>query len=79
MQELISSEYNIFKAWKEQPRGKITMKKRLDKYRKQTAEIIDVRTGSDWVSHLYDFVYIFLIIANLTVSVLLTYDRIRAQ
>ena len=55
------------------------MKKRLDKYRKQTAEIIDVRTGSDWVSHLYDFVYIFLIIANLTVSVLLTYDRIRAQ
>ena len=37
------------------------MKKRLDKYRKQTAEIIDVRTGSDWVSHLYDFVYIFLI------------------
>ena len=55
------------------------MKKRLDKYRKQTAEIIDVRTGSDWVSHLYDFVYIFLIIANLTVSVLLTYDLIRAQ
>ena len=55
------------------------MKKRLDKYRKQTAEIIDVRTGSDWVSHLYDFVYIFLIIANLAVSGLLTYDRIRAQ
>ena len=55
------------------------MKKRLDKYRKQTAEIIDVRPVLTGVSHLYDFVYIFLIIANLTVSVLLTYDLIRAQ
>ena len=55
------------------------MEKRYEKYRKLIAEVIDVRTGSDLISHLYDFVYIFLIIVNLTVSIMLTYDNIRAQ
>lgn len=55
------------------------MNKQLEMRRKRIADIIDVRTGRDRAGHIYDFFYLFVIILNLTVSIMLTYENIRAR
>lgn len=53
------------------------MKDAMEKRRKRIADIIDVRTGSDMAGRLFDFFYLFIIILNLTVSIMLTYENLR--
>lgn len=55
------------------------MKDKIENRRARIADIIDVRTGADSAGHLFDFLYLFVIIANLAVSIMLTYENIRMQ
>ena len=55
------------------------MNDKIEKHRVRIAEIIDVRTGTDSAGHIFDFLYLFIIIANLTVSIMLTYENIRMR
>ncbi|HJD47277.1 MAG TPA: ion transporter [Candidatus Mediterraneibacter norfolkensis] len=51
----------------------------MEKRRERLADIIDVRTGTDMAGHIFDFFYLFIIIVNLSVSIMLTYENIRMQ
>lgn len=55
------------------------MKDNMEKRRERLADIIDVRTGTDMVGHIFDFFYLFIIIVNLSVSIIITYENIRMQ
>lgn len=55
------------------------MKDNMEKRRERLADIIDVRTGTDMAGHIFDFFYLFIIIVNLSVSIMLTYENIRMQ
>ncbi len=57
----------------------IIMKDNMEKRRERIADIIDVRVGTDLAGHIFDFFYLFVIILNLTVSIMLTYDNLRMQ
>ncbi|MBO5564161.1 MAG: ion transporter [Lachnospiraceae bacterium] len=51
----------------------------FDSYRKRLYEIVEVGAADDAVSRTYDFVGIFFILLNLTVSIMLTYDSLEAK
>ncbi len=55
------------------------MKETIENHRKRIADIIDVRAGRDRAGRIYDFLYLFVIILNLTVSIMLTYENIRVR
>ena len=57
----------------------IAMKDNMEKRRERIADIIDVRTGTDMAGHIFDFFYLFIIIVNLSVSIMLTYENIRIR
>ena len=42
-------------------------------------EILEVRTGSDPAARVYDCVYLFTIVINLTVSIMHTYESYRLK
>lgn len=55
------------------------MRDTMEKRRERIADIIDVRTGTDMAGHLFDFFYLFMIVLNLTVSIMLTYESFRMR
>ena len=55
------------------------MSKKWLKRRQRIFQIIDVGYDLDWVSRGYDYINVAAIVLNLTVSILYTYETIRAQ
>ena len=51
----------------------------FDSFRKRLYEIVEVGAADDAVSRAYDFVGIFFILLNLTVSIMLTFDNMREK
>lgn len=55
------------------------MKKKWIKWRKRIFDIIEVGTDLDCISRMYDFIGVFMILLNLAVSIVYTYEDIRNQ
>ncbi|GEM_PF-7095286 len=55
------------------------MNRRREQFRYRVYEIIEVRTGFDRAGRIYDAIYMFCIILNLTVSILFTYESYRER
>ncbi len=55
------------------------MKEKMLKRRKRVFEVIEVGNDLDVVSRVYDFLGVFVIIINLVVSIMYTYDSMREQ
>ena len=43
--------------------------------RRRISEIIEVGTAGDWVSKCYDLISVLIVVINITVTVLYTFDR----
>lgn len=54
-------------------------KKRWFRRRKRLFEILEVGNDLDHVSRIYDFFSAFMIVLNLTVSIMYTYDHLKAE
>jgi len=50
----------------------------MEWYRRRIARVIEIGSMDDWPSRCYDFLLTGLIVLNLTVSVLVTFDEINA-
>lgn len=55
------------------------MNRRREQFRYRVYEIIEVRTGFDRAGRIYNAIYMFCIILNLTVSILFTYESYRER
>ena len=53
------------------------MSKSWDRRRKRIFQIIEVGNDLDTASRAYDFLNVILIVVNLTVSIMYTYDNLR--
>ena len=47
--------------------------------RRRISEIIEVGTAGDWVSKCYDLISVLIVVINITVTVLYTFDRMEQQ
>lgn len=55
------------------------MKKKWYRRRKRLLEILEVGSDTDYVSRGYDYINVFMIVLNLTVSIMYTYESMRQQ
>lgn len=56
-------------------RGEYTVKAKLIKNRHRLYQIVEVGASSDFISRFYDFFSTFMLVANLIVSIMLTFNR----
>lgn len=55
------------------------MSRKWDRFRKRLFEIVEVGNDLDKISRVYDFLSVFLILLNLTVSIMHTFSEINAK
>lgn len=58
---------------------RIAMTETWERRRKRVFEIVEVGNDVDWPSRVYDFSIAFFIILNLAVSIMYTFNELKAQ